>query len=338
MCDKSDHWLRDAEMTRFAGASLAHTLYSLPVTLWITGELGAGKTTFLQGLAQELGIEQRLTSPTFALEQRYQTKNMGEFLHVDLYRLERDQAAKFIAGSDEHRGLRCIEWAERLPSSLRTSGISIDLKEEPQKGGRTLSIHFRDMRLPTLEQVRTWQNKFFLSHMVVRHCDAVATTAVRLGEEYQKQGHIVRLDALRAAALVHDIVRFVDFHRGTAHTEYEINPLHARTWKQVKEQYAGLRHETAAARFLFEQGFPEIAEIIRVHGLTLADSTRVTTEQRLLYYADKRVKLDEVVSLEERLRDFTERYSRSGKLTESDAWYEEARKTEKELFPDGPPF
>ncbi len=65
---------------------------------------------------------------------------------------------------------------------------------------------------------------------------------------------------------------------------------------------------------------------------------RVSLEQKLLYYADKRVKLDDVVSLEERLRDFTERYSKHGSLTEPDSWYEEARSLERELFPEGAPF
>jgi len=120
--------------------------------------------------------------------------------------------------------------------------------------------------------------------------------------------------------------------------EEEILPERAQKWEEVKALYPGLHHEAAVSRFLIGQGFPELAEIVRVHGLTLADATRVTIEQRLLYYADKRVKIDEVVSLEERLRDFTERYSHLGKLRESDAWYDEARKTERSLFPDGPPF
>jgi len=338
MNEKTDIWLRDAEMTRFAGASLVHTLYGLPVTLWITGELGAGKTTLLQGLAQELGIEQRLTSPTFALEQRYQTTDHGELLHVDLYRLGQSQASLIALSSDEHTGIRCIEWAERLPSAARTTGIFISMEEESQKTGRKLTIEFHDLHVPTQEQIAQWRNEFFLPHMIVRHCETVADTAVRLGSVLLENGQIVRLQALRAAAAVHDLLRFVDFHRGASHIEQQINPTHAQKWSEIKARYAGLRHESAVAQFLIEQGFAQLAEIVRVHGLTLSNSKRVTTEQRLLYYADKRVKLDEVVSLEERLRDFTVRYSHLGKLTESNAWYEEALKTEKELFPNGPPF
>ena len=63
--------LPKAKNTISAGASLAASLYTVPLTLFLKGELGAGKTTFLQGFAEGLGIRERLTSPTYALEQRY---------------------------------------------------------------------------------------------------------------------------------------------------------------------------------------------------------------------------------------------------------------------------
>jgi tRNA threonylcarbamoyladenosine biosynthesis protein TsaE len=371
-------------MTHAAGASLAQSLYRIPVTILLTGPLGAGKTTFLQGLGEGLGIGQRLTSPTYALEQRYRTEHFGELLHIDLYRLTQHDAGQLIHSSERHHGIRCIEWADRLTvqpdgeappahaggfsdNRLRRSlaepaeaaaeqsthssvglqrrlpakageTIAIALTERPDGAGRDLRVAFQDIALPTLSQVDAWRQELFLPHIIARHCDMVAQTAVRFGEELQKRGIIVRLATLRAAGAVHDLLRFVDFHRGAAHIERQINPAHARKWAEVKAEYAGLHHEAAAAKFLTGKGFPELAEIVRVHGLTLADATRVTTEQRLLYYADKRVKLDDVVSLEERLRDFTARYSHQGRLRESDAWYDEARKTEHALFPDGPPF
>lgn len=339
MSDSVTLWLTDAKMTFSAGASLVHTLYRIPVTIWIKGPLGAGKTTFLQGLGEALKIAQRLTSPTYALEQRYPTQSFGELLHCDLYRLSQQDAQHLVRSSEDHRGIRCIEWADRLPEHQEQGGIVITLAERADgQQGRDLDVSFRDIAIPSLDQINAWREEYALPHPIIRHCDAVAQTAVRFGEELCRRGQIVRLGALRAAAAVHDLLRFVDFHRGAAHIEKEINPQHAQKWEEVKAQYPNLRHEAAVAQFLTGKGFPELAEIVRVHGLTLAASSRVTVEQRLLYYADKRVKIDEIVTLEERLRDFTERYSHLGKLRESDAWYEEARKMEKELFPDGPPF
>lgn len=338
MDDSVTLWLEDAQKTLSAGASLVHTLYHIPVTIWLKGELGAGKTTFLQGFGQELGVAQRLTSPTFALEQRYPTRHWGELLHTDLYRLTPHQAADLVQSSEHHHGIRCIEWADRLPESHEGDSMTVSLAECRGREGRELTVAFADLPLPTDVQIHAWREEFCLPHLVARHCDAVAQTAVRLGRALLQSGRVVRLDALRAAGAVHDLMRFVDFHRGTSQREHEINPEHAQKWAEVRAQYPGLRHEAVVARFLTGQGFGALAEIVRVHGLTLADVSRTTIEQKLLYYADKRVMIDDVVSLEERLRDFTLRYSHAGRLQESDAWYDEARRTEHELFPNGPPF
>lgn len=330
-------WLRNAEMTRRAGASIADTLYVAPLTLWLTGDLGSGKTTLLQGFAEALGVERPVTSPTFALEQRYRSEQHGELLHVDLYRLDPRHASHLVLASDEHPAIRCIEWADRL-SGAPADGIGISLEENPPREGRKLTVTFRDIAIPSDGEIADWRTAVCLPRMVVLHCEAVADCAARLGRTLLERGRVVRLQALRSAGALHDLLRFVDFHQGTSHIEREINPEHASVWRKMKERYAGLRHEAAAARFIAERGFPHVAEIVRVHGLTLAGLNRVTIEQKLLYYADKRVKLDEIVPLEERLRDFTQRYSRNGVLTESDAWYQEARRTERELFPEGPPF
>jgi len=339
MVDSTHLWLPDAKTTRSAGASLVDTLYRFPVTILLTGSLGSGKTTFLQGFGEALGITQQLTSPTYALEQRYKTQHYGELLHIDLYRLTPKEALRLVSASEQHRGIRCIEWADRLPPDGREDGsIVVALEDGPNGEGRMLQVTFDDIALPSMDQVSAWREEFHLPHLIGRHCDQVAQTAVRLADAYQQRGCIVRLGALRAAGWVHDLLRFVDFHRGAGHIAGESNPLHERMWAEVKAQYPGLRHEAAAAQFLAGRGFPHLAEIVRVHGLTLAGSRRATIEQKLLYYADKRVKIDEVVSLEERLRDFTERYSRNGRLAESDAWYQEARKTERDLFPTGVPF
>jgi HD superfamily phosphohydrolase YqeK len=265
------------------------------------------------------------------------TAEAGELLHVDLYRLPPPEALSLLESSADHPGLRCVEWADRVPSHLFEGGIVLTLKDEPGRSGRSLTVEFLDLPIPSRDDVIAWREEILLSPLIAKHCDAVAAFSVRLGEELLKRGIVVRLAALRAAGELHDLLRFTDF-RGAAHIEEEVHPERAKTWEALKARYRGMRHEAAATTFLREHGFPEIAEIVRVHGLTLTGSHRITTEQRVLYYADKRVKIDEVVSLEERLSDFTERYSKNGKLEESDAWYEEARRTERELFPEGPPF
>ena len=56
--------------------------------LALRGDLGAGKTTFIQGLAKGLGIRKTIVSPTFIIVRRYPVSDGRQFYHVDLYRLE----------------------------------------------------------------------------------------------------------------------------------------------------------------------------------------------------------------------------------------------------------
>ncbi|RLC30881.1 tRNA (adenosine(37)-N6)-threonylcarbamoyltransferase complex ATPase subunit type 1 TsaE, partial [Candidatus Woesebacteria bacterium] len=58
-------------------------------TLALTGELGSGKTTFIQGLAEGLGVKGRIISPTFILMRKYEASK-SDFYHIDFYRLEDD--------------------------------------------------------------------------------------------------------------------------------------------------------------------------------------------------------------------------------------------------------
>lgn len=101
--------------------------------LALTGDLGAGKTTFAQGFAEGLGIKERLLSPTFILMRQYSIpgNSAGKLLHIDLYRLE-DQTQMKSLGLDEiftnPYNIVLIEWAEKLGQTLPEATVTVRFK------------------------------------------------------------------------------------------------------------------------------------------------------------------------------------------------------------------
>jgi tRNA threonylcarbamoyladenosine biosynthesis protein TsaE len=88
----------------------------------LKGELGSGKTTFVQGVAKALGVDELVTSPTFVLQTRYAVPDhdtIRELVHVDLYRLgPQDAVSESVIeetmGRDRGDALVMVEWPERL--------------------------------------------------------------------------------------------------------------------------------------------------------------------------------------------------------------------------------
>jgi len=329
-------WLAEAQKTRSCGESLAQTIYG-PVTIYLDGELGAGKTTFLDGFSTALGISEPLTSPTYALEQRYTADN-HELLHLDLYRLSTEDARKLVASTDDHEGIRCIEWAERLESPLN-DGITIQIQDKDDDKGRHLSIAFNDMPLPSYEDILNWRKEMMLPTHICDHCDAVAMVARDLALDINTQGRIIRNEAVERGGQIHDLLRFLDFKTGASHSKNGDSNVQIELWESLKEKYKGMRHEKACAVFLEEHGYPEFAKIIETHGPgTTSNATRETIEQKLLFYSDKRAIVDKIVTVEERFEDFRKRYTEGEVTPEGKIWQDEAEAVEKELFPDGVPF
>jgi tRNA threonylcarbamoyladenosine biosynthesis protein TsaE len=111
----------------------------------LEGPLGAGKTTFVQGLARGLDIPTPVSSPTFVIETQY--RGRLTLYHVDLYRLERIEPA-LLGDLEEHlfgEGVAAVEWAERLPPDLR-DGALIRFALEP-RDGRTVRLVSTEERL-----------------------------------------------------------------------------------------------------------------------------------------------------------------------------------------------
>ncbi len=127
-------FLRDAFATQRLGMILGETLTAKSVIL-LEGDLGAGKTTLVQGLGEGLGIDEPIVSPTFTIINEY-TQARLPLYHLDLYRLE---AAEIIAlnldtyweAIEVEPGIVAIEWAQRMPYKPDTY-LSIHLTNESE--------------------------------------------------------------------------------------------------------------------------------------------------------------------------------------------------------------
>ena len=126
--------LETLETTRALGRTLARALPSGAILL-LSGPLGAGKTSLVQGLAEGLAITEPITSPSFALAQHY-PQGTPQLVHLDLYRLEHPASANelFLQEEEEARAagaLMAVEWPERLSLDL-AEAWRLDLRHKEE--------------------------------------------------------------------------------------------------------------------------------------------------------------------------------------------------------------
>ena len=134
--------------------------------------------------------------------------------------------------------------------------------------------------IPSREKCMELLKGYDVPENVVRHSLAVADLAMDIAKKLNKKGVVVNMPLLEAAALLHDIARGMSGD-----------------------------HVLEGAKILIELGYNEVAEIARTHGLYhFPDIKPEIIEQKILFYADKRVMEDQVVSINERFEDYKRRY------------------------------
>lgn len=152
---------------------------------------------------------------------------------------------------------------------------------------------------------------------VQRHCRTVADFAVFIGKRLIEKKHTIDLDLLEQSALLHDLVRVVDFKVfDPSHFPDLVTTQQIQHWEKLREKYKGSHHADAAAQILRERGWPKHAAIVEKHKFLQIKIGFSTWEEKLLYYADKRSKHDTIVLLQERLDDGRMRNSPETKNTE----------------------
>jgi tRNA threonylcarbamoyl adenosine modification protein YjeE len=132
---------RSARETEDLGSKLSHNFKSGDIVI-LTGPLGAGKTTFVQGVGKALNVKSRIISPTFVLVRKHkvriknQESRIKNLYHIDLYRLEDSEDIKNLGLEDifeDQHGIFLIEWGEKHENLKASRQIDFQILEKDSR-------------------------------------------------------------------------------------------------------------------------------------------------------------------------------------------------------------
>ena len=135
-----ERYSSSVEETEALGRALAQRLAPGAVVAF-TGDLGAGKTAFVRGMAQGLGIAQRVTSPTFTIVNEYEGGRLPLF-HFDMYRLGSADELFDIGWEDYlcRGGVCAVEWSENIADALEEDAVRVDIRRGASDQERVITI------------------------------------------------------------------------------------------------------------------------------------------------------------------------------------------------------
>ncbi len=128
------------EETRALGERLAQVLGPGTVVAF-TGDLGAGKTAFISGMARGLGIQEWVTSPTFTIVNEYEGGRLPLF-HFDMYRLGSAEELFHIGWEDylARGGICAVEWSENVAEAIEDDAVRVDIARGEDENSRVIRI------------------------------------------------------------------------------------------------------------------------------------------------------------------------------------------------------
>ncbi len=111
----------------------------------LEGDLGAGKTTFVKGVAEELGVKHSVTSPTFLIMRSYKTKNetWPVLVHIDAYRIEDPEELRSLGFDDlkkDPKKLILVEWADKVAPLVPDNAAWVRFEHGSAENRRAISL------------------------------------------------------------------------------------------------------------------------------------------------------------------------------------------------------
>ena len=128
------------EETEALGARLANALSEGRVVAF-TGDLGAGKTAFVSGMARALGVEKRVTSPTFTIVNEYEGGRLPLF-HFDMYRLDSADELFHVGWEDylARGGVCAVEWSENVAEAIEDDAVRVSIVRGDGDNDRVITV------------------------------------------------------------------------------------------------------------------------------------------------------------------------------------------------------
>jgi len=161
-------------------------------------------------------------------------------------------------------------------------------------------------------EISNLYKKYHVPIHVIAHMEQVKNICEVLADKFIKKGYELNKTMLLNAALVHDLFRVCDFRIfDPAQFEQKMTKEDVKMWEHLREKYGKIGHVRAIGDFLRNRGEPKFAELVEKHDFYEIDTLK-TLEEKILFYADKRVDHDKIVSLKNRFSEGTKRNAKKG--------------------------
>ncbi len=273
-------------------------------------EMWAWKTSFVSFLLSHIWVKQKVKSPSYSLSHNYKA-DFSEIWHYDLYRLNN---TKKLYEIDEHffsEDLVICEWAERL-SIKPNNRIEIYIKNTNDLSSTQRKFEFKFYWSSLSEEkIKDLFGKYNTPKHILKHINSVTEIADTVANSLIKKWILIDKDLVHTWAMLHDILRYIDFKWWLIREKipYDCSDEDFDFWCKISNDFKWIHHACAAWNILDKMWYKEIWNVIKAHRSGQIFKWFNTIEEKIVYYADKRVLHDKKVSLDERLADAKIRYS-----------------------------
>ncbi|MCW1930617.1 MAG: HD domain-containing protein [Candidatus Kerfeldbacteria bacterium] len=164
------------------------------------------------------------------------------------------------------------------------------------------------VRLPSRKECELLWHEHATPHHVRAHAMQVSRIARALSRALISAGTCVRIDLVDRASLLHDLIRVTQWAKiDPSRLQYTPTPKELAVWERQRRTFSNAIPHAQVTASVLEHHYPELAHVIALHSFSSVNELR-SIEEKIVYYADRRVAHDRIVSLTERMNEAEGRY------------------------------